>query len=167
MEPGLVHRTGLRQRRIRSFPAEAGFPGKQSADWGWVQHIAASLNDTGRAAIVLDTGAASRIGNAYRNKEKEVRKWFVEQDLVEGVIYLADNMFYNTTAPAILLFLNKAKLPEQQGKMLLVNASRVFAKGDPKNYIPEDGIERIASTFLGWREEDKFSRIVTREEITY
>lgn len=149
------------------FPQGAGFPGKQSADWGWVQHIAASLNDTGRAAIVLDTGAASRgSGNAYRNKEKEVRKWFVEQDLVEGVIYLADNMFYNTTAPAILLFLNKAKLPEQQGKMLLVNASRVFAKGDPKNYIPEDGIERIASTFLGWREEDKFSRIVTREEIT-
>jgi type I restriction enzyme M protein len=42
------------------FPKGAGFPGKQSADWGWVQHILASLNDEGRAAIVLDTGAASR-----------------------------------------------------------------------------------------------------------
>ena len=42
------------------FPQGAGFPGKQSADWGWVQHVWASLNDTGRAAIVLDTGAASR-----------------------------------------------------------------------------------------------------------
>lgn len=48
---------------------------------------------------------------------------------------------------------------------MLVNASQVFTKGDPKNYIPEDGIERVASTFLGWQEEDKFSRIVDRAEI--
>ncbi len=148
------------------FPQGAGFPGKQSADWGWVQHIWASLNDTGRAAIVLDTGAASRgSGNANRNKEKEVRKWFVEQDLIEGVIYLAENMFYNTSAPAILLFLNKAKPAERKGKMLLINASQVFAKGDPKNYIPDEGIEKIASTFLEWKEEDRFSRIVTNDEI--
>ena len=52
-----------------------------------------------------------------------------------------------------------------QAKLLLVNASQVFAKGDPKNYIPKDGIERVASTFLGWKEEDKFSRIVDRAEI--
>jgi type I restriction enzyme M protein len=148
------------------FPQGAGFPGKQSADWGWAQHIAASLNNTGRAAIVLDTGAASRgSGNVNKNKEKEVRRWFVEQDLIEGVIYLAENMFYNTSAPAILLFLNMAKPPERQGKMLFVNASEMFAKGDPKNYIPDEGIERIAKTFLAWREEDKYSRIVTNDEI--
>ncbi len=148
------------------FPQGAGFPGKQSADWGWVQHMTASLNDKGRAAIVLDTGAASRgSGNVNKNKEKEVRKWFVEQDLIEGVIYLAENMFYNTSAPGILLFLNRSKPEEQQGKMLLVNASKVFAKGDPKNYLPDDGIERIASTFREWQEEEKFSRIVTKDEI--
>ena len=150
------------------FPQGAGFPGKQSADWGWVQHMAASLNDKGRAAIVLDTGAASRgSGNVNKNREKEVRKWFVEQDLIEGVIYLAENMFYNTSAPGILLFLNRSKPEEQQGKMLLINASKVFAKGDPKNYLPDDGIERIASTFMEWREEEKFSRIVTKDEIAH
>ena len=148
------------------FPQGAGFPGKQSADWGWVQHVAASLTATGRAAIVLDTGAASRgSGNAGRNKEREVRRWFVDKDLIEGVIYLPENLFYNTTAPGILLFLNTAKPRAQQDKLLLVNASQVFAKGDPKNYIPEDGIERVASTFLGWKEEDKFSRIVDKAEI--
>ncbi len=63
-----------------------------------VQHILASLKD-GRAAIVLDTGAASRgSGNANKNRRKSVRQWFVEQDLVEGVIYLPENLFYNTTA---------------------------------------------------------------------
>ena len=92
------------------FPDGAGFPGKSSADWGWVQHIHASLNDTGRAAIVLDTGAASRgSGSSTESKEKSIRKWFVESDLVESVLYLPDNLFYNTSAPGIVLFLNKAK----------------------------------------------------------
>ena len=147
------------------FPKGAGFPGNK-ADWGWVQHILASLNDKGRAAVVLDTGAASRgSGNANTNKEKDVRQWFVEQDLIEGVIYLPENLFYNTTAPGIILFLNKAKPKDRKEKLFLLNASREFAKGDPKNYIPEDAIMRIAETFTAWREVEKYSRIVTREEI--
>ncbi len=147
------------------FPKGAGFPGNK-ADWGWVQHILASLGDAGRAAIVLDTGAASRgSGNANTNKEKEVRRWFVEQDLIEGVIYLPENLFYNTSAPGIILFLNKAKAKDRQGKIFLLNAATEFAKGDPKNYIPEDAITRIAATFKAWREVEKYSRIVTREEI--
>jgi type I restriction enzyme M protein len=119
------------------FPAGAGFPGKSSADWGWVQHMHASLNARGRAAVVLDTGAASRgSGNAGTNKEKTVRQWFVDHDLIESVLYLPENLFYNTTAPGIVLFLNKAKPKERKGKVFLVNASQVFAKGDPKNFIP-------------------------------
>jgi type I restriction enzyme M protein len=147
------------------FPKGAGFPGNK-ADWGWVQHILASLGDTGRAAIVLDTGAASRgSGNANTNKEKDVRRWFVEQDLIEGVIYLPENLFYNTSAPGIILFLDKAKSKERKGKLFLLNAATEFAKGDPKNYIPEDAITRIADTFKAWRQVEKYSRIVTREEI--
>jgi type I restriction enzyme M protein len=147
------------------FPKGAGFPGRKG-DWGWVQIVLASLNDTGRAAVVLDTGAASRgSGNANTNKEKDVRRWFVEQDLIDGVIYLPENLFYNTTAPGIILFLNKAKPKKRKGMLLLLNAGREFAKGDPKNYITEEGIGRIADTFRDWREEEKFCRIVSREEI--
>lgn len=148
------------------FPAGAGFPGKSSADWGWVQHMHASLNERGRAAVVLDTGAVSRgSGNAGTNKEKTVRQWFVDRDLVESVLYLPENLFYNTTAPGIVLFLNKAKPKERQGKVLLVNASRIFEKGDPKNFIPDAGIDRIAETLIGWKEEDKLSRIVDHAEL--
>ena len=147
------------------FPKGAGYPGNK-ADWGWMQHILASMNDKARAAVVLDTGAASRgSGNANTNKEKDVRKWFVEQDLIEGVIYLPENLFYNTTAPGIILFLNKAKPKEKQGKLFLLNASREFAKGDPKNYIPDDAIARIAETFIAWKEVEKYSRIVSRDVI--
>lgn len=148
------------------FPAGAGFPGKSSADWGWTQHILASLNDTGRAAIVWDTGAASRgSGNAGTNKEKTVRQWFVDNDYVESVLYLPENLFYNTPAPGIVLFLNKAKKKERKGKIFLVNASKIFEKGDPKNFIPEAGIQRISETLIDWKEEDKLSRIVDLAEI--
>ncbi len=148
------------------FPAGAGFPGKSSADWGWVQHMHASLNATGRAAVVLDTGAASRgSGNAGTNKEKTVRQWFVDHDLIESVLYLPENLFYNTTAPGIVLFINKAKPKARQGKMLLVNASQIFEKGDPKNFIPEEGIDRIANTLLWWKTTDKLSRIVDHAEL--
>jgi len=147
------------------FPKGAGFPGNK-ADWGWVQHILASLGDKGRAAIVLDTGAASRgSGNANTNKERDVRRWFVEQNLIEGVIYLPENLFYNTSAPGTILFLNKATAKDRQGKLFLLNAATEFAKGDPKNYIPEEAIARIADTFKAWHEVEKYSRIVTREEI--
>ena len=148
------------------FPAGAGFPGKSSADWGWVQHMHASLNDTGRAAVVLDTGAASRgSGNAGNNKEKTVRQWFVDQDLIESVLYLPENLFYNTSAPGIVLFLNRAKPKARKGKVFLVNASQLFEKGDPKNFIPETGIDRIAEVLAEWKEEEKLSRIVDHAEL--
>ena len=149
-----------------------GFPGKSSADWGWVQHIHASLKSksgshkAGRAAVVLDTGAASRgSGNAGTNKEKTIRQWFVDRDLVESVLYLPENLFYNTTAPGIVLFLDKSKPKARQEKVLLVNASRVFEKGDPKNFIPPAGIDRITKVLTEWSEEEKLSRIVDHAEL--
>lgn len=147
------------------FPKGAGYPGGK-ADWGWVQIILASLKDKGRAAIVLDTGAASRgSGNANTNKEKDVRRWFVEQDLIEGVIYLPENLFYNTTAPGIILVLDKAKPNERKNKLFFLNATNEFTKGDPKNYLADHAVARIADTFNAWKEVEKYSLIVSREEI--
>ena len=116
-----------------------GFPGKSSADWGWVQHIQASLKSesssqqAGRAAVVLDTGAASRgSGNAGTNKEKIARQWFVDNDLIESVLYLPENLFYNTPAPGIVLFLNKGKPEFRQRRVLLCKRQPDFRKGRPK-----------------------------------
>lgn len=149
------------------FPTGAGFPGKASADWGWAQHILASLKPTGRAAVVLDTGAASRgSGNDGNSKEREVRKYFVDNDLVESVLYLPDNLFYNTTAPGIVLFLRGAKPAARQGKVLLVNAGQLFEKGKPKNFLAPEHIDRIVDVMLGWKEEEKLSRIVPLAELS-
>ena len=115
---------------------------------------------------MLDTGAASRgSGNSGTNKEKDARRWFVEQDLIENVLYLPENLFYNTTAPGIVIFLNKDKPASRQSKVLLVNASQVFEKGDPKNFIPRNGIDRIVDTLTEWKGAEKFSRIVDHAEL--
>jgi type I restriction enzyme M protein len=143
-----------------------GVPPASSADWGWVQHMHASLGDKGRAAIVLDTGAVSRgSGNQGMNKEKEVRKAFVDNDIVETVLLLPENLFYNTTAPGIVLFLNKNKPKERKGKVMLINASQEFEKGRPKNFIPEEKIKRISEAFHKWMDIEKFTRIVRTEEV--
>ena len=71
----------------------------------------------------------------------------------------------SATAPGIIIVLNRAKPKERQGKLFLLNASREFVKGDPKNYIPIEAVHRVAETFTAWKEVQKYSRIVTREEI--
>ena len=150
---------------LKRFIAGAN-PPANTADWGWVLHMLASMNEKGRAAVVLDTGAVSRgSGNAQINKEKEIRKWFVENDCIEGVIYLPDNLFYNTTAPGIILVLNKNKTGKKKDKIFLLNASQEFLKGNPKNDIPEESQIKIARTFINWEEIEKFSMIADRREV--
>ena len=140
-----------------------GIPPKSSADWGWIQHMFASLKDGGKMAVVLDTGAVSRgSGNTGSNRERDIRKAFVERDLVEAVLLMPENLFYNTTAPGIILVVNKAK--RHKGQILLINASKEFAKGKPKNYLTEDNISRIADVYLNWREVEKLSKVIAVEE---
>ena len=79
-------------------------------DWAWLQHTLACLNERGRAAVVLDTGAVTRgSGAKHEDKERNIRKWFVDRDLIDGVILLPDNLFYNTTAAGIIVVLSKRK----------------------------------------------------------
>jgi type I restriction enzyme M protein len=144
----------------------AGIPSKSSADWAWVQHMLASLNATGRAAIVLDTGAVSRgSGSKSSNKERDIRRALVEVDVIEGVVLLPENLFYNTTAPGIILLLNRHKPAERKAQFLLINASTYFVKEKPKNALTDAGIAAVAETYRAWATREKLSRVVTLDEI--
>ncbi|HLC20759.1 MAG TPA: N-6 DNA methylase, partial [Candidatus Methylomirabilis sp.] len=148
------------------FSGRGGYAPGSSADWAWLQHVHASLKDCGRAAVVIDTGAATRgSGNQSENREKAIRRWFVEHDLIEGVILLPDNLFYNTTAAGIIIVLNCAKPTDRQGKVILVNASAGFQKGRPKNFIPDASIKKVAEAFRWGKDADRFVRVVSAEEI--
>ena len=91
---------------------------------------------------MLDTGAVSRgSGTKQKNREREIRKKFVEADLIEGVILLPENLFYNTGAPGIILLLNRSKPIERKAQILLINLSNYFEKGTPKNVLIDEGID--------------------------
>jgi len=130
-------------------------------DWAWLQHTISLLKDNGRAAVVLDTGAVTRgSGSKNEDKERNIRQWFVEQDLIDGVILLPDNLFYNTTAAGIIIVLRKQKPKDRRGKITLVNASAQFKKGSPKNYIPDENIRKIADAFNDGQEIEGFVKII-------
>lgn len=143
------------------FAPRGGFAPGSSADWAWLQHVHASLADRGRAAVVLDTGAASRgSGNQGENKEKAIRRWFVERDQIEGVILLPDNLFYNTTAAGAVIVLNRDKPETLKGKVILVNASGEFEKGRPKNFIPDASVKKIADAWRASVDVERFVKVV-------
>ena len=142
-----------------------GVPPSSSADWAWVQHILASLKKTGRAAIVLDTGAVSRgSGSKQTSRERDIRKGFVESDLIEGVILLPENLFYNTSAPGIILLLNCNKPAERKAQILLINLSNYFVKESPKNVLTDEGIDAAAEVYQAWESREKLSEVITLED---
>ncbi len=142
-----------------------GIAPSSSADWAWVQHMLASLKDNGRAAIVLDTGAVSRgSGSKQTNRERDIRKKFVENDLIEGVILLPENLFYNTTAPGIILLLNRNKPAERRDEILLINLTNYFENQKPKNVLTDEGIDAATAVYQTWESREKLSSVITLEE---
>ena len=141
-----------------------GVPPSSSADWGWVQHMLTCLAPEGRMAIVLDTGAATRgSGSQASSRERDIRKAVVESDLVETVILLPENLFYNMTGTGIVLVLNRQK--RHAGEVLLINASTLFLKGRPKNYLADEHIEFVGELYHGWKEQSGVAIVVPAQRI--
>ena len=135
-------------------------------DWAWLQHTLACLNERGRAAVVLDTGAVTRgSGAKHEDRERNIRKWFVERDLIDGVILLPDNLFYNTSAAGVIVVLSNRKPEARQDKIVLLNASRRVGKGRPKNFIPEEDIRLIATAFGKGEPVEGEVAVITREQV--
>lgn len=135
-------------------------------DWAWLQHTLACLSDNGRAAVVLDTGAVARgSGSKNEDKERNIRKWFVDHDLIDGVVLLPENLFYNTTAAGVIVVLNKRKPAARKNRIVLLNASRRFEKGKPKNYLAESDLRLIASMYFNGEPVAGELAVVTRQQV--
>ena len=134
-------------------------------DWAWLQHTLACMGERGRAAVVLDTGAVTRgSGSKHEDKERNIRKWFVERDLIDGVILLLENLFYNTSAAGVIVVLSRRKPAARQDRIVLLNASRRVKKGRPKNFIPEEDIRPLAATYLKGEPVKGEIAVITREQ---
>ena len=120
-------------------------------------------------AVVLDTGAASRgSGNKGRNAERDIRKQFVEQDAIGSVILLPENLFFNTSAPGIIVVATKPQPGQPRphaGELLLSNASKFCVKGRPKNEMTDAQVAQAGALFLDWRAAPDVSVVVSQAEV--
>lgn len=126
-----------------------GDPPQGNANYAWLQHMLYHLGPNGRAGIVLANGSMS----SSQNNESQIRAAMVEADVVEVMIALPGQLFFNTQIPACLWFLTKKKAI-RQGEVLFIDArklgkmiSRVQAE------LSDEVIERIADTVAAWRGE--------------
>jgi len=137
-----------------------GCPPKSYGDLAFVQHMVASLKPDGMMGVVLPHGILFRGG-----AEGKIRKGLLEDDLVEAVIGLAPNLFYGTSIPACVLLINKAKAAERKGKVLFVNGAEEMVEGKNQNTLSEENVMRLSERFHAYEDEDRFSRVVSLEEI--
>ena len=141
-----------------------GYTSRQSADWAWIQHMIAMVNDAnGRVGVVIDNGCLFRGG-----KEGDIRSQIVDADLVECVILLPEKLFYNTTAPGAIIIFRKNKPAERKDKVLFINASSEFVRHPSVrklNSLSEDNIDNIAKVYKEFRGVKGFSEIVSKEEM--
>jgi type I restriction enzyme M protein len=141
--------------------AFAGLPTDSNADMAWVQHMVKSMAPkTGRMGVVLPQGALFRGG-----VEGQIRKHLLENDLVEGVVGLAPNLFYGTGLAACILVLRQCKEKRKKDKVIIVDASSLFRRGRAQNILaPEHGAQ-ILSWVEGFADVDERTRVVELAEI--
>ncbi|MBE7512722.1 MAG: SAM-dependent DNA methyltransferase [Anaerolineales bacterium] len=146
-----------------------GIPPINSADWGWIQHMFASLLPGGKMAVVLDTGAVARgSGNKGANRERDIRKAFIEADRIDAVVLLPENLFFNTSAPGVIMVIHRTTVETPRAhadEILLINANKMYEKGNPKNFMTELHINQIGEVYLEWREVENLSKAVKRTEV--
>lgn len=110
----------LEWREPHRFPF--GFPGR-IADYLFLQHIYSSLNENGKAVVVVSGRVLFVSGG-----EGEIRKRFIESDGIEAVISLGPGLLTNTSIPIHLLIINKHKPVDRKGKILFINASEEYER---------------------------------------
>lgn len=134
-----------------------GTPPQGNANYAWLQHMLYHLKANGRAGIVLANGSMS----SSQNSEGDIRKAVVEADVVEVMVALPGQLFFNTQIPACLWFLAKDKRHalstsgiDRSGQVLFIDARKLGSSVSRVQIeLGDADIERIASTVAAWRGE--------------
>ena len=137
-----------------------GTPPKDTGDLAFVQHMIASLNANGSMGVVVPHGVLFR-----GSSEKEIRKGILERDLIEAVIGLPPALFYGTGIPAALLIINKRKDSSRKNKVIFINSELEYEEGKNQNNLRDEDINKIISTFEGYTEIKRYSKVVSLDEI--
>ncbi len=137
-----------------------GTPPQGRADYAFIQHIVASMNnDHGRCAILLPHGIL------FRNEESEVRKGLVLSDKIEAVIGLGPNLFYNAPMEACILICNNRKAKELKNKVIFINAKYEVTRKNAESFLENSHIKKITEAYKSVNDIADFKRLVDFEEI--
>ncbi|MGM0575155.1 MAG: N-6 DNA methylase [Myxococcota bacterium] len=134
----------------------------KKADLMFVQHMIAVMREGGMVCTVMPHGVLFRGG-----AEKDIRKGFIEDDLLDAVIGLAPNLFYGTGIPAsVLVFRAKGSKPKaRRGKVLFINADAEYRAGRAQNHLEPEHIEKVVSAYEDYADIPGFAAVVSHDEL--
>lgn len=134
-----------------------GLAPKGKADYAFLLHDLYHIKPSGIMAIVLPHGVLFRGG-----EEGEIRKNLIEYNHIDAIIGLPANIFFGTGIPTIIMILKQKR---SNTDVLIVDASKGFAKEGKNNKLRASDIKRITDTVINRLEIPKYSKLVSREEI--
>jgi type I restriction enzyme M protein len=139
----------------------AGLPPDKSGDYAWVQHMIKSMAPkTGRMAVVLPHGALFRAG-----KEGAIRKKLLGMDLLEAVIGLGSNLFYGAGLAACIMIFRQNKPKDRKNKVLIVDGSHEFSRGQAQNHLAPEHVDRIHGWYENFQDVESVACVVPMDEI--
>lgn len=147
----------------------AGLPAKSDGALLFTQHMISKLNDDGRGAIIHN-GSPLFSGKA-ESGESNIRKWLLEEDLLEGIVALPTQMFYNTGIATYIFIIAKNKEEKRKGKVQLLDATSFGTRlrkglGDKRNEITSKDIVTLTEMYDDFR-ENEFCKILDNEDFLY
>lgn len=137
-----------------------GTPPQGRADYAFFQHILKSLDPkTGRCAILFPHGVL------FRNEEAEMRRKLVEMDLLECVLGLGPNLFYNSPMEACVVICRTKKSVDREGKILFIDAVHDVARERAVSFLKPEHQQRILKTFQAFADDPGFAKVATIAEV--
>ena len=137
-----------------------GTPPQGRADYAFWQHILASLDPTtGRCAILFPHGVL------FRDEEADMRQKMIDADVVDAVIGLGPNLFYNSPMEACIVICRTTKQKDRKGKVLFIDAVDQVTRERAQSFLTPDHIERITNAYRAFEDEDGFATVATLDAI--
>lgn len=137
-----------------------GTPPQGRADYAFFQHILKSMHPrTGRCAVLFPHGVL------FRKEESELRRKLIEADLVDCVLGLGPNLFYNSPMEACVVFCRSTKPAKQRGKVLLVDAVNEVARERAVSFLKPEHQTRIERAYAAFESETGFAAVASISEI--
>lgn len=137
-----------------------GTPPQARADYAFIQHIIASMDDkTGRCAILLPHGVL------FRKEEKDIRQKLIAADVLECVIGIGKNLFYNSGMDACIMICRKRKPAERKNKILFIDAHELVTHTSSDTYMEPWHIEKIVDAYNRFEFIEGFAAVVDNSTI--